>query len=65
MSTYNVCSFFFPLNSELLDKVSQEIESLPQCKGMENIVDQSFRGEIVSQVRWSSRGDDSRDSQVR
>ncbi|BFZ05128.1 hypothetical protein BsWGS_08167 [Bradybaena similaris] len=39
---------------ELLDKVSQEIENLPQCKGMENIVDQSFRGEIVSQVTCSA-----------
>ncbi|XP_059179641.1 ubiquitin carboxyl-terminal hydrolase 44-B-like [Physella acuta] len=39
---------------ELLDKVSQEIENLPQCNGVENIVDQSFRGEIISQVTCMS-----------
>ncbi|KAH9496676.1 Ubiquitin carboxyl-terminal hydrolase 44 [Bulinus truncatus] len=35
---------------QLLDKVSQEIEQLPQCTDTENIVDQSFRGELISQV---------------
>uniref|UniRef100_A0A2C9KV61 ubiquitinyl hydrolase 1 n=1 Tax=Biomphalaria glabrata TaxID=6526 RepID=A0A2C9KV61_BIOGL len=39
---------------ELLDKVSQEIEQLPQCTSTENIVDQSFRGEIISQVTCMS-----------
>ncbi|GFO50709.1 ubiquitin carboxyl-terminal hydrolase 44-like [Plakobranchus ocellatus] len=35
---------------ELLDKMSKEIENLPQCRGLENVIDQSFRGEFVSQV---------------
>ncbi|KAK6973271.1 ubiquitin carboxyl-terminal hydrolase 44 [Biomphalaria glabrata] len=39
---------------ELLDKVSQEIEQLPQCTSTQNIVDQSFRGEIISQVTCMS-----------
>ncbi|XP_012942043.1 ubiquitin carboxyl-terminal hydrolase 44-B [Aplysia californica] len=39
---------------ELLDKLSREIEKLPQCAGSENIVDQNFRGELVSQVTCST-----------
>ena len=51
----HVCQYctiylFFVNCSELLDKMSNEIEALPQCKGLKNVIDQSFRGEFVSQV---------------